>query len=103
MKARAFFFQVITFVLVIGLFYTAIGNLFQNIEARGIQTGFSFLNNRAGFDILPFLGNIVVDYTPESSNLTVFYVGLVTYSSCCLYWHNSIDTNWAVNWYCKTF
>ena len=76
-EARAFFFQVITFVLVVGLFYTAIGNLFQNIEARGIQTGFSFLNNRAGFDILPFLGNIVVDYTPESSNLTVFYVGLV--------------------------
>ena len=76
-EVRAFLFQVITFVLVVGLFYTAIGNLFQNIEARGIQTGFTFLKNRAGFDILPFLGNIVTDYTPESSNLTVFYVGLV--------------------------
>ena len=50
---------------------TIIGNLFDNIEARGIHTGFSFLKNRAGFDILPFLGNYLQDYTPESSNLTV--------------------------------
>lgn len=76
-EARAFFFQVVTFVLVIGLFYTAIGNLFHNIEERGINTGFTFLKNRAGFDILPFLGNYVVDYTPESSNFSVFYVGLI--------------------------
>jgi general L-amino acid transport system permease protein len=76
-EARAFFFQIVTFVLVVGLFYTAIGNLFQNIDERGINTGFTFLKNRAGFDILPFLGNYVVDYTPESSNFSVFYVGLV--------------------------
>ena len=76
-ELRAFFFQVATFLLIIGLFYTIIGNLFDNIEARGIHTGFSFLKNRAGFDILPFLGNYLQDYTPESSNLTVFYVGLI--------------------------
>jgi general L-amino acid transport system permease protein len=76
-EVRAFFFQVATFLLIFGLFYTIIGNLFDNIEARGIHTGFSFLKNRAGFDILPFLGNYIQDYTPESSNLTVFYVGLI--------------------------
>ncbi|MBT7933058.1 MAG: ABC transporter permease subunit, partial [Thiotrichales bacterium] len=76
-EARAFFFQAVTFLIVIALFYSAIGNLFENIEQRGIQTGFSFLKNRAGFDILPFLGNYVVDYTPESPNLSVFYVGLI--------------------------
>ena len=76
-EVRAFFFQVATFLLISGLFYTIIGNLFDNIEARGIHTGFSFLKNRAGFDILPFLGNYLQDYTPESSNLTVFYVGLI--------------------------
>jgi len=76
-ELRAFFFQVATFLLIVGLFYTIIGNLFDNIEARGIHTGFSFLKNRAGFDILPFLGNYLQDYTPESSNLTVFYVGLI--------------------------
>lgn len=76
-EVRAFFFQAVTFLIVIALFYSAIGNLFENIEQRGIQTGFSFLKNRAGFDILPFLGNYVVDYTPESPNLSVFYVGLI--------------------------
>jgi len=76
-EIRAFLFQVATFLLISGLFYTIIGNLFDNIEARGIHTGFSFLKNRAGFDILPFLGNYLQDYTPESSNLTVFYVGLI--------------------------
>jgi len=76
-ELRAFFFQVATFLLIAGLFYTIIGNLFDNIEARGIHTGFSFLKNRAGFDILPFLGNYLQEYTPESSNLTVFYVGLI--------------------------
>ena len=76
-ELRAFFFQVATFLLIFGLFYTIIGNLFDNIEARGIHTGFSFLKNRAGFDILPFLGNYLQEYTPESSNLTVFYVGLI--------------------------
>jgi len=76
-EVRAFFFQVATFLLIFGLFYTIIGNLFDNIEARGFHTGFSFLKNRAGFDILPFLGNYLQDYTPESSNLTVFYVGLI--------------------------
>ena len=76
-EVRAFFFQVATFLLIFGLFYTIIGNLFDNIEARGIHTGYSFLKNRAGFDILPFLGNYLQDYTPESSNLTVFYVGLI--------------------------
>jgi len=76
-EVRAFFFQVTTFLLIAGLFYTIIGNLFDNIEARGIHTGFSFLKNRAGFDILPFLGNYLQEYTPESSNLTVFYVGLI--------------------------
>ncbi len=76
-EARAFFFQVATLLLVIGFFYAIIGNLFDNIEARGIHTGFSFLKNRAGFDILPFLGNYVVEYTPESPNIDVFYVGLI--------------------------
>jgi len=76
-ELRAFFFQVATFLLIFGLFYTIIGNLFDNIEARGIHTGFSFLKNRSGFDILPFLGNYLQEYTPESSNLTVFYVGLI--------------------------
>ena len=71
-KVRAIFFQIATIVLIVGLFYTMIDNLYDNIEARGIVTGYSFLDGRAGFDILPFLGNYVVDFSPNSSNLDVF-------------------------------
>ena len=48
---RAIFFQfVIVTLLVIGLWFM-FTNLFINIEARGIKTGFGFLNERAGFEI----------------------------------------------------
>jgi general L-amino acid transport system permease protein len=83
-KVRAIFFQIATIVLIVGLFYTMIDNLYDNIEARGIVTGYSFLDGRAGFDILPFLGNYVVDFSPNSSNLDVFYVGLINTFVCAL-------------------
>jgi general L-amino acid transport system permease protein len=83
-QVRAIFFQIATIVLIVGLFYTMIGNLYDNIEARGIVTGYSFLDGRAGFDILPFLGNYVVDFSPNSSNLDVFYVGLINTFVCAL-------------------
>ncbi len=48
---RAIFFQfIIVTLLVIGLWFI-FTNLFINIEARGIKTGFGFLNERAGFEI----------------------------------------------------
>ena len=58
---RAIFFQfVIVTLLVIGLWFM-FTNLFINIEARGIKTGFDFLNERAGFEIsespIPFDSN----------------------------------------------
>ena len=83
-KVRAIFFQIATIVLIVGLFYTMIDNLYDNIEARGIVTGYSFLDGRAGFDILPFLGNYIVDFSPNSSNLDVFYVGLINTFVCAL-------------------
>jgi general L-amino acid transport system permease protein len=70
---RGYLFQAITLIAIVAMVYIAIDNLFINIEARSIHTGFSFLKNRAGFDINEFL----IDYSPESSNLRVFYVGLI--------------------------
>ena len=72
-EVRAFLFQVITLVATLYVFYAAIDNMFINIEARGIKTGFSFLHSESGFDIAEYL----IDYSPSSSNLTVFYVGLI--------------------------
>lgn len=83
-EVRAIFFQVVTIVLIVSLFYTMIDNLYINIESRGIVTGFAFLHHRSGFDILPFLGNYIVDHSPDSSNLVVFYVGLINTFACAI-------------------
>jgi general L-amino acid transport system permease protein len=72
-QIRAFLFQVIILVLIVSFFYNAVGNLLNNIESRGIHTGFDFLGVESGFDIAEHL----IDYSSTSSNLRVFYVGLV--------------------------
>jgi len=72
-ETRAIAFQVITLLLIAFIFYSGIDNLIANIEAREIHTGFAFLSNRAGFDI----NESMITYTPEHSNLQVFYVGLI--------------------------
>ncbi len=72
-KIRAFLFQTFSVVVLIYIGYHGIDNLFFNIERLGIRSGFDFLNNRAGFDIAEYL----IAYTPDSTNLQAFYVGLL--------------------------
>ena len=83
-EARAIFFQIVTVGLIVALFYSMAHNLSANIESRGIVTGYSFLDGRAGFDILPFLGNYILDFSPNSSNLDVFYVGMINTFVCAI-------------------
>ena len=45
-EVRAIFLQIVTIVLIVSLFYTMIDNLYDNIESRGIVTGFAFLHHR---------------------------------------------------------
>ena len=72
-EVRAFLFQAVALVAIVYFFYSAIDNMFVNIESRGIKTGFGFLEAESGFDIAEYL----IDYSSVSSNLTVFYVGLI--------------------------
>jgi len=72
-ETRAIAFQVITLLIIAFVLYSGVANLMFNIEAREIHTGFAFLSNRAGFDI----NESMITYTPEHSNLQVFYVGLI--------------------------
>jgi len=72
-EIRAIVFQAITFLIIAFVIYSGISNLMFNIETREIHTGFAFLSNRAGFDI----NESMIAYTPEHSNLRVFYVGLI--------------------------
>ena len=70
---RALFFQ---FVLVIALGYflvTIVNNTLQNMEARGISTGFAFLSEPSGFGILQSL----IEFDESHTYGRTFLVGLL--------------------------
>ena len=71
---RAFLYQVIVVGLLIWLVGSIISNTAQNMESRGLASGFGFLKTNAGFGIIttPFL-----NYSEESSYGMVFLVGLI--------------------------
>lgn len=72
-KVRGFLFQLLTVTgLVAFLWYIGV-NTVANIEQRGIQTGFDFLNGTAGFGIY----ESPIAYTEEDTHGRVFFVGLL--------------------------
>lgn len=72
-KYRALFFQVAMVLLLAWLFVTIINNILLNLEARGISTGFSFLNEPSGFAILQSM----IDYDESHTYGRTFVVGLL--------------------------
>jgi general L-amino acid transport system permease protein len=70
---RAVFFQVLLILGVIALGAWIINNTLNNLEHRGISTGFDFLSQTAGFGIIQTL----VDYDESYSFGRTFYVGLL--------------------------
>ena len=72
-KVRGFIFQLLTVIgLVAFLWYIGV-NTVANIEQRGIQTGFGFLNGTAGFGI----DQSPISYSEEDTHGRVFLVGLL--------------------------
>ncbi|WP_181817738.1 amino acid ABC transporter permease [Psychromonas sp. B3M02] len=71
---RAIFFQVLALALVVFFAFYFANNMFENIESRGITTGFSFLDNTAGFGI----SQTLIPYDDGTSTfMDVFIVGLL--------------------------
>jgi len=54
-KYRAMFFQVILITALAYFFYSIVQNTLNNMNARGVSTGFGFMSEPAGFDILQTL------------------------------------------------
>ncbi len=72
-KVRGILYQLITIIgFVIFMMYIA-QNTAHNIEARGIKSGFGFLNSTAGFDIT----ETPIYFDHSSTNWDVFKVGLL--------------------------
>lgn len=50
-KRQEWFWQVVVVVAIVALFYVFAQNIFANLQARDIRSGFDFLNDRASFEI----------------------------------------------------
>jgi len=72
-RIRALVFQAIVLIAVVAFFVYIIGNTLDNLEKRGISTGFEFLSTEAGFGIIQTL----VEYNETSTYGRTFVVGLV--------------------------
>ncbi|MBD1564499.1 amino acid ABC transporter permease [Vibrio sp. SA48] len=70
---RSVVFQVITVSVLGFFFYTIVSNALSNLDARGIATGFDFLDQEAGFGI----GLTLVEYDETFSYGRTFVVGLL--------------------------
>lgn len=72
-EKRAIIYQILALAGIFIFTYFILNNMFINIEKRGINTGFDFLGNEAGFGILQSL----IHYDESNSHGKVFIVGLL--------------------------
>ncbi|CAH1534366.1 MULTISPECIES: amino acid ABC transporter permease [Vibrio] len=70
---RSAIFQIIAIAALVFFFYTIINNALTNLDARGIATGFGFLNQEAGFGI----GLTLIEYDETFSYGRTFVIGLL--------------------------
>ncbi len=70
---RSAIFQIIAIAALVFFFYTIINNALNNLDARGIATGFGFLNQESGFGI----GLTLIEYNETYSYGRTFIVGLL--------------------------
>ncbi len=72
-QVRAIVFQVLVVAAVVAFFAYIVDNTLDNMERRGISSGFGFLENQAGFGIVQSL----IEYTETHSYGRTFVVGLL--------------------------
>lgn len=70
---RSGLFQVLLISAIAACAWILLSNTMQNLETRGISSGFGFLQRAAGFDI----DFTLISFTPSDTNLRVFWVGLL--------------------------
>lgn len=72
-RYRALFYQAVALTLVVGIGWYITDNTISNLAKRGIASGFSFLENTAGFGIIQSL----ISYSETSSYGIAFVVSLL--------------------------
>ncbi|MBM7069967.1 amino acid ABC transporter permease [Actibacterium sp. 188UL27-1] len=72
-RYRSFTFQAIALVLLVFAIGYLTSNLLANLRAQGLQLGFNFLSEPAGYDI----NQRLIDYTSQSSHARAAIVGVL--------------------------
>ncbi|WGW01786.1 amino acid ABC transporter permease [Vibrio sp. YMD68] len=70
---RSVVFQIVAVLALFFFVYTIVNNALTNLDARGIATGFGFLEQEAGFGI----GLTLIEYDETFSYGRTFFVGLL--------------------------
>jgi general L-amino acid transport system permease protein len=73
LRARSIFFQTLFVLLLLWLGYEFIANARSNLAAKGIVSGFGFLDRSAGFDV----NQALIPYGPTDSYRRLYIVGLL--------------------------
>ncbi len=77
-KFRGIVYQIVVAVALISLVWWIVGNTLDNLSEQDKKSGFGFLGQTAGFQILTTLGTSVVGYTAGISTYwDVFIIGVV--------------------------
>ena len=73
-RVRAIFYQILTVLIIGWFFWYLINNTATNLELRGMNSGFGFLNVAAGFDP----GFKLISYTPGVGTYgRIFLIGII--------------------------
>lgn len=73
-RVRAIFYQILTALIIGWFFWYLISNTAHNLELRGMNSGFGFLNVAAGFDP----GFKLISYTPGIGTFgRIFFIGIL--------------------------
>src|SRR5689334_8026622 len=72
-RARSFLAQALFVLLLLWLGWELVANARSNLAAKGIISGFGFLNNSAGFDV----SQALISYGPTDSVKRLYLIGLL--------------------------
>jgi len=77
-KARGLLFQIILLLAVIGFFAWILDNTVSNLAAQNKKSGFGFLGESSGFQILTTLGTYLIEARPGvATYFDIFWIGVV--------------------------
>src|SRR5688572_996228 len=72
-RVRSIFIQVVFVLLLVWLAWELIANARSNLAARGILSGFGFLDQSAGFDV----SQALIPYGPTDTYRRLYFAGLL--------------------------